>query len=182
MVMPALPNKALITKGIFGVSVVAITATVGIVSFAQAARPFDNGYNGYGSNAIVAAVHAFQAAVQDAAQAFNSDVNACIGNTQADVSARAAANTFKAQTNTSVHSMSAQFSSPSTLSRDPKVMRNKLNAADTNLNSALTQEHRRPAPMPPLRPHHLPRPHPFGPAGPARRHPQRHSLITNTQA
>jgi hypothetical protein len=139
MVMPALPNKALITKGIFGVSVVAITATVGIVSFAQAARPFDNGYNGYGSNAIVAAVHAFQAAVQDAAQAFNSDVNACIGNTQADVSARAAANTFKAQTNTSVHSMSAQFSSPSTLSRDPKVMRNKLNAADTNLNSALTQ-------------------------------------------
>jgi hypothetical protein len=143
MAIPALRNKALIAKGVFAVSVVAITATVGVVSFAQAARPFDNGYNGYGGDAIQMAVEEFQNSVQDATQTLNNDINVCLGTTQADASARSAANTFKADANTSAHNLSAQFASPSKLSRDTKVMQNKLNAAatvqDRQLTASLTQ-------------------------------------------
>jgi hypothetical protein len=160
MALPNLPGRALIAKGMFAVSVVAVTATVGIVSFAQAARPLDNGYggNGYGGGvgAILAAIQEFQNTVHDATQQFNNDINACLAGVQQDMNVRGtshqpavqntfntSADTFKQQANSSIGQFSSQFANPSSVTKHQKQLENKLNSAvdtqDKKLDASATQ-------------------------------------------
>ncbi len=75
-------NRSVIAKAVFSISVVAVTAGVGVVGFAQAqsrtVRPsLNNGYGGIGAQ-VQAAAAAFQAALADAASMFQSDVQKCV--------------------------------------------------------------------------------------------------------
>src|SRR4051812_3853546 len=78
-------NKSIIVKAIFGVSVVAVTASAGVAGFAQAARHNNinraAAINGYGGNggAIQAAIAAFNAALNAATHKFQTDVASCVG-------------------------------------------------------------------------------------------------------
>jgi hypothetical protein len=79
-------NRSVIGKAIFGISVVAITATAGVAGFASAARHHPDrdgdGYGGYGGNAalIQAAVNTFNAAVAGATTKLQTDINQCVAN------------------------------------------------------------------------------------------------------
>jgi hypothetical protein len=105
-------NRSVIGKAIFGISVVAITATAGVAGFASAARHHPDrggdGYGGYGGNAalIQAAVNTFNAAVASATTKLQTDISQCVANTgrsgrDADDfrrDSRNAANTFSTRT------------------------------------------------------------------------------------
>jgi hypothetical protein len=123
-----MPTKSLLTKGIFAVGVVAVTATAGVVSFAQAANGnrlgADNGYGG--SGAIQAAIQAFQDSVHAAAAKFNNDINACLTNAQADA---ASANSFRGRSNANINNFSSKFATTGQIDRDQGKMQQKLNLA-----------------------------------------------------
>lgn len=134
MTLPNLPGKALITKGLFAVSIVAITATVGVVSFAQAAKPLQNGYGGIGE-AIRAAVQEFQDSVHAATQTLKDDIDACLaaaGHTSASAN-------FKADADASSNELSSQFANSSAIDRDDAKMSSKLEAAAANQEKKLDQ-------------------------------------------
>ncbi|HSX01878.1 MAG TPA: hypothetical protein VLI05_01035 [Candidatus Saccharimonadia bacterium] len=73
-----IPAKSLITKAFFAVAVVATTATVGIVGFAQAAHPSQNGYGGQ-IDQLIAAIDHFRQQVLVATDTYRHDVNVCLG-------------------------------------------------------------------------------------------------------
>jgi hypothetical protein len=134
MTFKNLPGKALITKGLFAVSIVAITATVGVVSFAQAAKPFNNGYGGVGE-AIRAAVQEFQNSVHAATQTLKDDIDACL----ADAGYATASGNFKAEADASSNEFSSQFATTSAIDRDDAKMDSKLEAASANQEKKLDQ-------------------------------------------
>lgn len=77
------PHKRLIARGVFAVSVVAITATVGIIGFAQAA-PGGRGGNGYGTGIgqLQAAFAQFEQAIQSATSQFNANLQSCFADSR----------------------------------------------------------------------------------------------------
>jgi hypothetical protein len=123
------PTGSLITKGLFAVSVVAITAIVGAVGFAQAQHqgvPHGTGYGGIGEQ-IRAAAQEFQEAVQDAHAAFQEDVQACL----AEFNGGAAANQtgFFSRNNNAINGLRAVASNPNTLSQNPNQLAGTMTAA-----------------------------------------------------
>ncbi len=81
-------NRGQIKKGIFAIAVVAMTAAVGVVGFANAAParalPLANGY-GTGIDAVLEALEVFQDEVRMASDQYRSDIQACFGNTEASL-------------------------------------------------------------------------------------------------
>ncbi len=84
----ALPKRQLIAKAVFAVAVVASTASVGLVGFAQAARPQASSGYGTGIDQLLAAIDQFRHAVQQATNQYRSDVNACLAGTQSNLALR----------------------------------------------------------------------------------------------
>lgn len=76
----AVPQLNIITKGIFAVSVVAVTAIVGSVGFAQAQKGGLGAGDGYGGNGalIRAAIAQYQTKISAAQQQYQSDVQDCL--------------------------------------------------------------------------------------------------------
>lgn len=99
-------NKGLITKGIFAVAVVAMTAVVGVVGFAHAspgrvaaqAGPMADGYGG-GIGAILAALAQYQADVKAAEDQYRNDIEACFNDAQDSGVSPTAAATLKSAKN-----------------------------------------------------------------------------------
>ncbi len=75
-----LPGKQLIAKAVFAVAVVATTATVGVVSFAQAAPPVAQ-QNGYGGaiDQLLEAINQYRQAILAATSDYRHDVDVCLG-------------------------------------------------------------------------------------------------------
>ncbi len=139
-------NKSIIVKAIFGVSVVAVTASAGVAGFAQAARHNDvnraAALNGYGGNggAIQAAIAAFNAAINTATHKFQTDVANCVSGLTGD--ANAVPGDFRADSTQAANDFSAQTASPTAFSTVTKFDQH-FAAADDNLQNRLDNDSNR---------------------------------------
>ena len=133
-------NRSIIAKAVFSISVVAVTATVGVVGFAQAAHHNNagpgrgavlaaatNGYGGIGEQ-VRAAVEAFQAAIAAASDKFQSDVQACVADFRGNPAA--GATTFDSSAEAAVSDFSAQTANPTSFPTVDKFDANVGKAGD----------------------------------------------------
>lgn len=130
-----IPNRNLITKGIFAVSVVAITAVVGAIGFAKAApgQALSSGYGNTG-DLIRAAAADFQAAVQSAQSSFIADINNCI----TGITPSTAATNFQNRNNAAINALRSTANNPSTLSQSPTQLATTMTAAQATATGQLS--------------------------------------------
>ena len=150
----AIINKSIISKAIFSISVVGMTASVGFVGLAQANHrgqenrvnsESEGGNNGYGGNgaALAAAVTAFQTVLSNANSQFETSVAACSSTSPVNPTATT---TFRKASTNAVSDFSAQTASPTTFGSTAKFdsqfrnadndFQNRLDEDENNLVSA----------------------------------------------
>jgi hypothetical protein len=138
----ALISRSVISKAIFSISVVAITGSVGIVGFAQAARnphvtnASSNGYGGTGAQ-VQAAVDAFQASLAAATTKFQADVNSCVKKYTSGIDT--IDNTFNQQTTSDASDFSAATANPTAFDNDQKFD-SHFKVASTTLQTRLDSD------------------------------------------
>lgn len=125
------PNRSIIAKGLFAVSVVAVTAVVGSVGFAQAdhrgGRGAGDGYGGTGA-LVRAAIAQFESAVASAQTKFTTDINACLTQYRAPSSA---GTNLRNQNNRSISNFRSFTANPARVSENETVLnRNLTSEAD----------------------------------------------------
>lgn len=139
-------NRSIIAKSVFSISVVAMTASVGFVGFAQADHRDherrgsvlgdSDGYGGNGS-VLQSAIAKFQLALNNANAKFETDVAACMTlNTAVPV---AVDDEFKAASTDAASDFSSETSSPTAFGSDDKFDKH-FRSADANLQNRLDDE------------------------------------------
>ncbi|HEY6736658.1 MAG TPA: hypothetical protein VI322_02985 [Candidatus Saccharimonadia bacterium] len=136
------PSRNLITKGIFAVSIVAATAVVGAIGYAQAQRGGLGAGDGYGGTGeqIRAAIAEFQSAVSDAQNQLTSDINACLGQSANDPTASPTANARTSlwhNNAAAIGSLKSFMANPARVSDSGSVLNRDLTSRSNQVNAAL---------------------------------------------
>ncbi|HVQ44200.1 MAG TPA: hypothetical protein VMT30_04520 [Candidatus Saccharimonadia bacterium] len=131
-------NRQIIAKAVFAISLVAVTATVGVVGFAQADRSTTpvaarDGYGGIAEQ-IRAAVDALNQALAAANDKFQTDIQKCVDDHLGGQST--VVSNFRSSSTSAIGDLSAKAASPAALSSDAKLD-TTFKAANAQLQSRL---------------------------------------------
>lgn len=137
------PNRNLITKGIFAVSVVAITAIVGSVGFAQAdhrgGHTTGDGYGGTGA-LIRAAIAKYEAKVDEAKETYKADVDACLAQANPPIRVR---DDFHRRNTGAINDLRSYAANPSRVNENEDDLERNLNSRSDKTLSSLNDSHNR---------------------------------------
>lgn len=129
-------NRSLITKGIFAVGVIAVTAIAGSVGFARAqqGQAFSDGYSGAGMS-VRAALARFESAVTASQTKYRNDVNACLTQHTAATSNRDA---FNRRNTDAVNQLRSFAANPARVNENDQQLDRSLAAQELQTRVSLT--------------------------------------------